>query len=296
MAIGFTDSICEVLRRPLQEFSRRGPGGSYSYHKGSDVIRRLNEAFGHAWSSERLEERVVEDQVLILVSISVINKEGDVISHQGYGSAHIARNRGTGVAIDIGNSYKSAYTSALKKAAEQFGIGLGEDEEQEVSTSSSSRGASYSASSPAPRASSSTPQTSSKPPAAASQVRGSRTSLSRPEPLPPRTAGGSSHNAMSKNQISQVLETALASTSGAANVPSPQGTAQELPPEISTSLDDLKINDIQLQALTNLANLKGLDEKMLVKSAGFGDKTFKELTRTEAMLVIKHTNTLPQGQ
>jgi len=276
VTVGFDSSVCDILRKPLQEHSRRGPGGSYSYHKGSDVIRRLNEAFGHAWSSERLEERVIDDQVLILVSIYVVNKDGDTVTHQGYGSAQIARHKGNSAMIDLGNSYKSAYTNALKKAAEQFGIGLGDDEDAVTKSNSSS----------APRAAQSPPRAPMQAPAAMPV----RTPMASPAPLPARMAAGGTRPqaappVITQDAIDQVLDQAQASVGG----PSPAVVSP------APDLTNLAISDTQLRALTNLARMKGLDEKTLVQSAGYGDKRFKDLNRTEAMMVIKHTNTLPQG-
>lgn len=288
MALGFDSSVCDVLRKPLQEHTRRGPGGSYRYHKGSDVVRRLNEAFGHAWSSERLEERVLDDHVLLLVAVSVVNKDGDEIVHQGYGSAQIARRKDNNAIIDIGNTYKSAYTGALKKAAEQFGIGLGAEDEDEVSTETPSR-----VQTPYPERAPMRPQGASRPPMQSPGVLPSRGGMSRPEPLPPRVAAGSAPAAskMTSAQMQDTLDRAAAHAAQTAPAAVPNNSPVAGTPDLS----GLTISDTQLKALTNLARMKSLDEKALVQSAGFGDKTFKELTRTEAMMVIKHTNTLPQG-
>jgi hypothetical protein len=132
---GFSKEVCDVLKENLPIYQRKGPGGTYPYVKGEDVIRQLNKAFGHAWSSEVVSQSAdaAKDQVLMLVALRVATEAGHVVTHHGFGGAHIARNSSTGLPVDIGNTYKSAYTSALKKAAEQFGIGLGgEDPSDEV--------------------------------------------------------------------------------------------------------------------------------------------------------------------
>ncbi len=124
----FSDKTIAILNEPLTVYQRQASAGkSYPYVKGEDVIKQLNKAFGHAWSSKVLRQEEAHDQILVSVELSVIH-DGHVVSHHGYGSAAIARANTTNKVIDIGNCYKSAFTTALKKAAEAFGIGLGGDE------------------------------------------------------------------------------------------------------------------------------------------------------------------------
>ena len=121
---GFSGEIKKVLQEELKTHSRKGPGGSYDYYKGEDVIKQLNKAFGHCWSSEVVNADEMHGQILIQASVWTF-MDGDTVTHHGYGSAQIPVNKATNKVIDIGNAYKSAYTGAIKKAAEQFGIGLG---------------------------------------------------------------------------------------------------------------------------------------------------------------------------
>lgn len=134
--MGFSKEVIDTLTEPLEVFSRQGPSGiAYKYHKGEDVQRRLNKAFGHEWSSRVVSREEIYGQVLIMVELSVPLSTGLVI-HQGFGSAPVAKKKNTDEVIDIGNTYKSAFTKALRKAAEQFGIGLGgADEEDDNSVS-----------------------------------------------------------------------------------------------------------------------------------------------------------------
>lgn len=129
----FSKETIEVLNQALTVHQRQAGGGkSYPYVKGEDVINQLNKAFGHAWSSKVLSTTEAHDQVLMSVELTAhIINNGNVVyvSHHGYGSSPIARKRDDNKVIDIGNCYKSAFTIALKKAAEQFGIGLGGEEE-----------------------------------------------------------------------------------------------------------------------------------------------------------------------
>jgi hypothetical protein len=271
MGIGLNEKTCEILRRPLTSYQRRGPGGSYSYHKGSDVIKRLNEAFGHCWSSERLEVEVVEEQVLMLVCLTVYI-DGDAVVHHGYGSAEIARGRNGGKIVNIGNSYKSAFTNALKKAAEQFGIGL-EDEEATAATATSGNYAS------APSGFSPTQATASKPPAntrfaPAVAAASARPPMARPEPMParpqqtrPNGTGGAGLRAATAATMLQTQPPAAATAPLDPSPPTPRPSAPPVNPEPmakpAVRTDDV-VSSVQEHALHRLAGMKGLTEEQLV--------------------------------
>lgn len=125
------ENIISILQEPLPVHQRKGPGGTYKYVKGEDVVKQLNKAFGHSWSSKALFYQEQHKQILVLVELSVVYNN-DFIVHQAFGSSPIARhNKGDGDVVDIGNSYKSAFTTALKKAAEQLGVGKSDEEESE---------------------------------------------------------------------------------------------------------------------------------------------------------------------
>lgn len=268
---GFTEEVREVLKRPLTPHTRRGPGGSYTYFKGSDVLNRLNEAFDHGWSSERLEEKVIEDQVLMLVALTVMTKEGDSVCHHGYGSAEIARNK-AGKPINIGNTYKSAFTTALKKAAEQFGIGLGEDEEEMPGDAGKPSSGSYNS-----------PTPTSKPPTPMSTKgnAGMGMPMRSPTPMPNRMGNGGS----------SAPRPPMGSDSGPISLPKAKPAA----PVPSADLSNLPVSDTQRKALANLASMKGRREADLINGAGLQKDKFEDLTRDEAIQVIRHANTLPQG-
>lgn len=93
----------------------------------SEVINRLNKVLGiDSWSSEvlRLERDPHEtDEIIAHVSITADIAGKRVIKH-GVGGANIKRVKSTGKPLDLGNSFKMAVSDALKKAAQQFGVGL----------------------------------------------------------------------------------------------------------------------------------------------------------------------------
>lgn len=283
MSNGLNENTCDTLRKPLASFTRRGQGGNFSYHKGSDVIRRLNEAFGHSWSSEKLEAEVIEDQVLMLVSISVF-ADGDVITHQGYGSADIARGRNDGKIVNIGNTYKSAFTNALKKAAEQFGIGLGDEDEEPVSATPSSTPYSK------PTQSYTQPATQ-RFAGPSTTANNSRPTMAKPEPMPsrgemPTRPPGSASSLQAK--AAAMLSVQPAPVSAPPVNPTPMSK-----PEVAS---DQLVSSVQEHALQNLATMKNLTEAQMVMGAlpASGKVSFKELLRSEASEVIKYANVQPQ--
>lgn len=93
----------------------------------SEVINRLNKVLGvDSWSSEvlRLERDSHEtDEIIAHVSITADIAGKRVVKH-GVGGTSIKRIKSTGKPVDLGNSFKMAVSDALKKAAQQFGIGL----------------------------------------------------------------------------------------------------------------------------------------------------------------------------
>jgi hypothetical protein len=274
--MGFSSEVCKKLREPLEKFTRQGSGGKfYTYYKGSDVIRRLNDAFGHSWSSERVETSVVEDQILMLVSLSVF-AEGDMLVHHGYGSAPVGRHRETGKIVDIGNSYKAAFTNALKKAAEQFGIGLGGDEDEEEKVSS-------------PRQPSGRPR--ARPPA--TNGSSSRPPMQRPEPLPVRPTG----NGGSTPDIRAAAAAAVGRpVGGGVTATAPRPEASALPDPLPTpDLGDEVLTSTQETALKSLSKLRNIDEEKMVQGAlpETNKTTFKELLKSEAIQVIRFANKLP---
>lgn len=298
MSIGLNEKTRNILRKPLTSHQRRGPGGNYSYHKGSDVIVRLNEAFEHCWSSERLEVEVIEDQVLMLVCLTVYI-EGDAVVHHGYGSAEIARGRSDNKIVNIGNSYKSAFTNALKKAAEQFGIGLDEEE-----TSSRPTPAAAPKYSPPAQGFGTTPSPSPVPTttrfAAATAAASARPPMSAPSAMPPRspsgTGGLTATTAAAMLKVGPTNAAAPLDPSPPKPMPSapPVNPAPMAKPEVRT--DDL-VSSVQEHALQRLAGMKGLSEEELVTGAlpAAGKQKFAELLRSEASEVIKYANVQPQG-
>lgn len=279
---GFSGEIQKILQEDLKVHTRKGAGATYNYFKGEDVIKQLNKAFDHCWSSEVISSEEVHGQILIQASVSVF-VEGDVVVHHGFGSSSIARNRKDNNVIDIGNSYKAAYTGAIKKAAEQFGIGLG------GSTGSSS------AAPTEPKTPNSAAQhkTFSPPPRRETKSSNSRPAITKPAGgLKPRVTG-SSAPAPSFNTAGAMTGR---SNSKAPNVSHPPSTGLNLGYDSQAEELSGLLSDAQKGAIQKLTDKKGIAVSTAIEKAlKVSDKTLDTLTKAEAVLVIRYSNTVRAG-
>jgi hypothetical protein len=117
----------DVLKRPFEpdEIKTRKAGGGRSlrYADGATYVRRLNEAFDHAWqwtilARDRCPEvdsdgKPCADELVVLGRL-----EAGGVVHEAFGGATVGRGE------NLGDDWKAAATDALKKAASLFGIGL----------------------------------------------------------------------------------------------------------------------------------------------------------------------------
>lgn len=108
-------------------------GVSLVYIPVSEVINRLNRIFGvTGWSSEILRcERDAQDPDFVVAHVRLtVLQPVDVFSatapiyRDGIGGQKIKRTRKDNEIIDLGDEMKGAVSDALKKAAQQFGVGL----------------------------------------------------------------------------------------------------------------------------------------------------------------------------
>lgn len=116
----------EVLYRTFDNIpTRRGRGGTYSYVRWQDVADRMNEMFGHGWSSEVTFQDVIDDKVIVRVRVSAFDPETKMVTCQeGFGGAPNDPNS------EAGNPFKAAYSKALKDACKKWGIALYLEEEE----------------------------------------------------------------------------------------------------------------------------------------------------------------------
>jgi hypothetical protein len=122
----------DILNKLYAKFDlseRRGQGNQmFKYIPNEEVIHRMNTVFAGNWSTEVLSTERIDDQIVLRVRIMVIDPDTDkAYYHEGYGSHQIARYTGgqnEGKIIDIGNSYKSAFSKAIVNASMKWGVGL----------------------------------------------------------------------------------------------------------------------------------------------------------------------------
>ena len=121
------EDILKELYKPFVLKARKGAGGKvFNYVPSDDIVDRMNTVFKGNWTTEVLEAKIIEDQVLIRVRVSAMD-EGVFYHHEGYASQPIARytfGDNEGKVIDIGNSYKSAMSKAIKTAVAKWGVAL----------------------------------------------------------------------------------------------------------------------------------------------------------------------------
>lgn len=261
----------EVLRRPMKQHTK--PGTNYKYVKGSDVISRLNEAFDCMWSSEVMHCEEKYNHILVHIRL-IVWVEGECISHEGFGSAPIMRKRGSDEVIDIGNNYKSAYTNALKKAAEQFGIGLDSDDDEALYVA------------PTPPNTASPTQTNRAPTKEAPKKFAAKSKAGN---VKKTVSGGSGNLRPRPKKIGTDPSQQTSQPVQQNDFPNP------------TSSEN-RASDIQINALKNMQKKilnSAISEENLVKGA-LGQETeknsFDQLTKTEAVQVIRHINTAAQSK
>lgn len=102
-------------------------GVSLTYIPVSEVINRLNRILGvDGWSSEIVKcerDALDPDFIVAHVRITAKSEQLGVVVKDGFGGQKIKRTR-SGDIVDLGDEFKGAVSDALKKAAQQFGVGL----------------------------------------------------------------------------------------------------------------------------------------------------------------------------
>lgn len=122
-------NIAAELAEPFRPEAERilvKSGTKLTYLPVAEVITRLNTVLGVGnWSSTILNcERDQHDPDFVIahVRLSAVI-EGNTVVHEGFGGQKVKRIR-SGDILDLGDEYKGAVSDALKKAAQQFGVGL----------------------------------------------------------------------------------------------------------------------------------------------------------------------------
>jgi len=109
--------ILEKLYEDLPVDIKQG-AGNFKYIKTRYVLDRLNQVFEGRWSAQVINHQIVDNEVLLWIRLTVVGEDKIEYSQDGFGSARRFDK------IDIGNTYKSAKSKAIKDAVKAWGIGL----------------------------------------------------------------------------------------------------------------------------------------------------------------------------
>lgn len=103
-------------------------GISLIYLPVSEVINRLNKVLGpESWSFTVISiqrDQYDNDEIIAHINLSIDFGDGKIVNKHGIGGQSVKRLKSSGKPIDLGNDFKGAVSDALKKAAQQLGVGL----------------------------------------------------------------------------------------------------------------------------------------------------------------------------
>lgn len=124
------EQFSEPFPKKVERTLKKG-GVNLTYIPISEVITRLNKVVGpENWTSEivRCERDSLDPDFIVAHVRLVITFEGEdgfpkMVAKDGVGGQKIKRTK-NGEILDLGDEFKGAVSDALKKAAQQLGIGL----------------------------------------------------------------------------------------------------------------------------------------------------------------------------
>lgn len=275
--------------------TRQGRGGTYAYVRWQDIADRMNTVFGVNWSSEVVNQDVVNGNVIIRVRVLATNPETGQINYQeGFGGAILDER------VEAGNPFKAAYSKALKDACKKWGVALYLDEEgegpsygTEPSGGMIPPGYSGHEIAPAPKTQPS-PQTQPQ---------------SGGMPMPPGVSMSTPNQPSNQapQQTNEPLPQAppppkMPSTPAPSAPPVPQNSSfgesmNKVPSFQQPGQTEDLISDVQKAALNSILSRQGVDYETLVREAfetnGLDGKKVPaqdELTYTQAVYVVKYGN------
>jgi len=314
--MSLSEQSINVITRPLpHDKVKKRPGKAgmeFSYITPDFVIETLNEAFNFDWNTRLVYQNMHDNVAVVGLELSVPSDGQSRVIKQQFGSCEVTRGLG------VGEAFKGAASDALKKCATLLGLGL------ELYQSDEAPGGPPAPPSFRPPARPQAPTTPA-PPSAPALTRPPAPPQSLETPRRPVNAhAGVSTNAApspaGSGRPPAVRETPAAphaprapsapkpnpfgKNSGAVSVPKPatppppvsRPTAPAAPrdnPFANNAAASSGPNTTQINAMTNLAQRKGMDPVELIAHAGVVDdmghaiQTFEELSREQAIRVIK---------
>lgn len=302
--------IIKALYEPFELKERKGVGNqTFKYVSSEDIVDRMNKTFKGNWTTEVTSDKIIEDHILICVKVCVKDPEsGQLFCHEGYASHMLAKYTGgpnQGKIVDIGNSYKSAMSKAIKTAVARWGVGLYLETEEDsdshisgiVSIPHVNTPQEFSAGAPTPSKLNNSPPISGPPitakasnvPPIAGPPLNTSVSAGPPITAPPINPGPSVDASYSKTQINQppiftVENVAPKKTSSTFDIPS--GGAIE------------KITDVQRVAIETLMGMHSISfEELRTKALKRQDNlppTIDVVTYLDAVTMIQYGNDLRQ--
>lgn len=289
--MALSDKALNVVTRPLpQSAIQKRPGKAgmeFSYITPDFVIDNLNEGFDYRWDTEIVYQGVHENVVVVGLKLTVHDSDGNPIAKEQFGSCEITRGLG------VGEAFKGAASDALKKCATLIGLGLElyRDDEAPGGPPSAPQFKPPVANrpqAPAPRPPAPPPAAPRPPQAAPPAAPAPARPATSPVPAPPRKdnpfAGGAP----------AALPRPSFPTSAPAAKPAPVApAAPKANPFAAAAGATTGPNATQLNAMTNLAQRKGISPSDLIALASVVDATgnpvttFEDLTREQAIQVIR---------
>lgn len=125
MTSDYHTALSEPFPREMERTVSKS-GRSLTYIPISEVISRLNKVLGISnWSSEIVSigrDATDTDWVVAHVRLTVVI-DGVTITKEGVGGQQVKYTK-AGKVLDLGDEFKGAMSDALKKAAQQLGVGL----------------------------------------------------------------------------------------------------------------------------------------------------------------------------
>ena len=301
-----------VIERSLpKEKIKQRPGKAgmtYDYVTPDFIISLLNEAFDYRWSTDVFHQTMYGDTAVVGLNLSVWDAENNCINKAQFGSCDVGRGMGPGEA------FKGATSDAMKNAATLLGVALelyGDDE----TTKPQFQKPTVPTRAPAPPVPPKAPSAAPAPPrpptplqAAPAPPGPAPAAPAAPVPAPAVPAApvapaapGTAPSAAPVVATPPKPVNPFANGGTPASVPKPAPPMPPKPVEVSaprtnpfaSKASASGPNSTQINALTNLAEKKGLGQSDMVALAGVIDsdgspkQTFEELTHAEAIQVIK---------